>query len=371
MLKSFFNRKKNKSRIKNIKSYLIRFWFEIIRLPWEDISIGLVAIFVFNMVSYQIRRYFVNAIEVNTILSNLLVINGVFSAILLTYLFSRITWSKDRKYEALKDAFVLSQKLTEFRRILNTLIGYYNVWQDDNATKSLFDSGKYRTVDYCDFRSQSLREPSPKDSPLIDELKKEQRFSEGISTLYLAMISLVKDRRRTDFHYQEELQNDYEFKGLYDIRALGKWIDQGIFGTIWYRLNSENPWIRYSALDKKRIKYIHDCAVRINSKYESYTVDNTLIKELAGDFNEKYAHELYEQLVYLKKGIRGINVMLVILISCSLLIGVLCPLLLLLMPSQDYWYKQTLARVAAANAAMISYFLIKFPFQINRELKLY
>ena len=62
----------------------------------------------------------------------------MFSAILVTYFFNRISITLDSKKEDYNDAVIFSQKITDFSRILKRLTDFYGVWQNDESTKGLF-----------------------------------------------------------------------------------------------------------------------------------------------------------------------------------------------------------------------------------------
>jgi len=79
-------------------------------------------------------------------------------------------------------------------------------------------------------------------------------------------------------------------------------------------------------------------------------------------------HEIDVSLKYLEKGIQGLNLLLNILISLSLFFGVLLPLVLFL-NSKEEWFNLMVVVTVSINCGMISYFILKFPFLINKEIK--
>lgn len=341
---------------------------KIKKWPWENILLITASVLLSLFVFYEIRTNPLIKFDKGATLTNLLTINGIFSAILITYLFTRITWSKDRKLELYNESISLSQKITEFRRILNKLTLYYNVWVDDDKySKKLIDHGKFKSIEYYDYRKQMVSDYKPKDAKLIEEFYKHENYSEGISTLYLAMVSLVRNRK-VEYDFPEELYKDFEHKGLYNFKVVERWIDCDIMSTIWYWLNKNRNWINYAALGNDK-EYILAAAARINEKYKGHELNNKLLEELADDFGSHYLKELYLNLRSLKKGIQDLNLLIMVLISVSLLFGVLIPFILFLLNSNGYWYSTTVAAIASINAGLIVYFILKFPFLINRELK--
>lgn len=337
-------------------------------LPWLHISVLIICFLLSSSVFLVLKCNCFKTFDTTNTLTNLLTVNGVFSAILITYLFSRITWSKERKLEIYKDTISLSQKITEYRRVLNKLTTYYKVWNNDKITKSLIDHGKFKTIDFYDYRLSSISDYEPHNYQLIKEFRAHDDFNEGRSTLYLAMVSLVKNRNNPDFEWQEELYKDYEVNGIYNIKAVEKWIECGIFRTICYWLDQDYDFMNYTAL-KNDNEYILSAITRIDKKYEGQPLSNNLLKEITDDFDSHYIKELYMRQKELKKGITDLNLIIIILISFSLIFGVLMPFGLLLIQTKDHWFSFMVGIVASVNTGLISYFILRFPTLISRELK--
>jgi hypothetical protein len=208
----------------------------------------------------------------------------------------------------------------------------------------------------------------PENKKLIKELFEHNDFKEDQSTLYLAMVSLVRNRNNPNYEYQEELYKDFEHNGLYNIKVIEKWLECEIFNIIYYWLDKNYQFINFTALRTDK-DYILAAACRINKKYEGHLLENSLLKELADDFSEHYLKELYFRLKDLKKGLTDLNLMIIILIAISLAFGVLTPFILLLIQAHNFWFSTLVAISASINAGLISYFIIRFPILINRELK--
>lgn len=357
-----------KEKYRQVKLKIRQLFIAFKRLPWLHILVFLICITLSVTVFLVLKSKCFTTFDTGNTLTNLLTVNGVFSAILITYLFSRITWSKERKLEVYKDAISISQKITEYRRILNKLTTYYQVWESDKATKSLIDHENFKTIDFYDYRLSSISDYEPHNYQLIKELREHADFIEGQSTLYLAMVSLVKNRNNPHYEWQEELYKDFELNGIYNIKAVEKWLDCEIFGTIWYWFDKDYPFMNYSALRNDR-DYILSAISRINQKYEGQELSNKLLKEITDDFSSHYLKELYLRLKELKKGVTDLNLIIIVLITISLIFGVLTPFGLLLVQAKTYWFSLKVGVVASINAGLIAYFILRFPTLINRELK--
>lgn len=337
-------------------------------LPWIHIFVLCICITLSVIVFLFLESKCFRTIDTINTLTNILTVNGVFSAILITYLFSRITWSKDRKLEIYEEAISLSQKITEYRRILNKLTSYYNVWYNDKATKSLIDSGKFRTIDYYDYNVTFYTSFEPTKKQLVQELRDHPDFREGESILYLAMVSLIKDRNNPQYQWREELHNDFEIQGIYNIKTVKKWLECEIFGSIWYWLDQDYDYINFSALRRDK-EFILSAITRINKKYEGKELSNKLLKDVTNEFSSHYLKELHLCLKELKKGITDLNLIIIVLITISLIFGILMPFGLLLVQSKAYWFTLLVGIVVSINSGLIAYFILRFPTLIEREIK--
>jgi len=345
-MKSYFNQKK-------------RLWAEIILL--------IICVILSSILFCKFQTISFNTSESFSILTSILTVNGVFSAILITYLFSRITWDRDKKIEHFKNASDLSKKITYFRQILHKLTCYFNVWKHDESTIKLLDSNEsFKSIDYSEYEIVSnFNRPLPSNAKQINDLMNHSDFEKEESRLYLAMISLVKDRK--DSIGIKEITTNFEKKGLYKLSSIQSWKSSNIFNTIWCLLKEDQHWINYSALSNDK-DFILETALKIDEKYKGYQLDDKLISELANDIDSHLLHEIDVSLKYLEKGIQGLNLLLNILISLSLFFGVLLPLVLFL-NSKEEWFDLMVVVTVSINCGMISYFILKFPFLINKEIK--
>ena len=257
----------------------------------------------------------------------LLTINGLFSAILVTSFFNRISWILSLKKETYEEAVEFSQKITEFRRICDKLTEYYNVWEDDDATKSLIEHGAYKHIDYYDFKMLSMSDykPSEKEIELIEKLQKDKRYKSGMSDLFLGMISLVRNRKSRNLFKDNELYKDFQKKGIYNLEFIEKCVEVDYASRLGYPFNRDYAYIKYYALSKKSKEYILKACERIDAKYKDAELNNKLISEICDDMNEHYFKELYQLLLDLRKGLSGMNLLIFSILMASIVFGVLLP----------------------------------------------
>lgn len=306
------------------------------------------------------------------ILTTLISVNGVFSAILITFLFGRISSEKEKKLDIYNEAVVLSQKLTDFRRIINKLTHSHNVWINEDATKNLFGY-RYFQITYHDYHKSEItvNNKRPK-NPEITKLISDPKFDYSASPLYLAMITMVRNGMTEGgelWKIQVELDNEFQRKQIdYNLYVLNEWLQSEVANVIWYWPNQKSTDIKYHCLSKDT-EFILNAAKRINPKYETYELGDKLLEDLADDFNRQYLEELYQSLSFLNKGLDGINRAIVALTIVSLGVGVILPLCLLMAHSQKISYSIMVDIAASINICMLVLFSIKFPFLLRREVK--
>lgn len=359
---------KLKEIYQKLNSKIKRFLITLKRMPWFHIFIIFICVVLSTTVFLVLESKCFKTIDESNTLTNLLTVNGIFSAILITYLFSRITWSKERKLEIFKEAISISQKITDYRRVLNKLTEYYNVWNNEKATKSLLENWKFKTIDFYDYWLFNTPKVNTSKRHLIKELMKHDDFSEGESTLYLAMASLTSDRNNPNYQWKEELYSDFEIRGIYNIKIVEKWLECNIFGSIWFWLDQDYDYMNYPAL-KRDHDYILAAITRINKKYEGIELSNKLLKEVTNEISSHYLNELHLRLKGLQKGITDLNLIIIILITSSLIFGVLIPFVLLLVQSKTYLFSLIVGTVVSINSGLIAYFILRFPTIIRREIK--
>lgn len=257
----------------------------------------------------------------------ILTINGLFSAILVTYFFNRVSWILTIKKETYDEAVEFSQKITEFRRICSKLTQHYQVWVDDKATKSLLEHGEYKHIDYYDFKRLSIGEynSTEKDLKLIEKLRKDSRYKEGLSDLYLGMISLIKNRKSKNSFRDSELYKDFQKKGIYNLEWIEKCVEVDYLSRLWYWFDNDYDFIHYENLSKESEDYIKKAFARIDPKYKDTKLNNKLMAEICDDMNEHYFKELHLLLLKLNKGLSGINLLIFSILIASLTFGVLFP----------------------------------------------
>lgn len=319
LFKESWEKSKRKFLSKMVKSfYWLKFrnWVQIL---WIIIALEL-SLFVFIWINHHNPSLY----DVDNSLELILTINGLFSAILITYFFNRIVWIKEQRKEVYKESQFYSQKITDFRRILNILTRYYGVWVSDEATKSLLSHGAYKHIDYFDYKLESFSDYESADHKLIIQLMDDERHGD-ISDLYLAMISLVTNRKSWLQIPDSELYGHYQRKGIYTYKFVERCMNIEYVSRMSYWFDNNFHFINYNNLGQQNRQEILEIAKRIDEKYDGRDLDNRLMADLCRDIHDFYFTELYNNLLVLRKGISPNDRVIYVMIIFSLLFGVFLP----------------------------------------------
>ncbi|MCZ8330531.1 MAG: hypothetical protein O9282_04375 [Flavobacterium sp.] len=295
---------------------------------WKTFSKYLCAFGVIILSYIMVRRYNL-LVQFDKSLEVLITINGIFSAILTTFLFARLNSIKEDKSKAKEFAIRFSRKITDLRRIFYELTTYYSVWINEEATKKLLDAGKYRTIDYYDYKMMSISDYIPANKDLINEFKEEKNYSDASSEMYLAMISLVENRSQYK-DFDSVLYNDYESEDtMYNIEFIENILEVEQLSRLSYNLQRFDVF-DFNRLSKDSRERIFMLTKRINSNYDlkNNFYKDVLIK-MCEDFNSDIIPKTYNYLLDYEKETSSSDKIIIIMIKISLFFGVILPLVVL------------------------------------------
>lgn len=264
------------------------------------------------------------------LLSNILLVSSIISAILITFLVSKVFQERQRRQDIFDKYIIqLSNKITDFRRIAHKLLSCYDGFWDSEMRKKL--DNDYRTLKQWDI--DIYASTSEKDQSFSKDEKKimDNYINEKIlgKELFLDLRTLVGvgnnyevvflDLRNYDFTYSQEL--------------LQQWHEANIGNGLWYYL--VNKWFDYKevfSLDKISSSIKEEILIvtqKIDSaKYMSRKFDNKLLGDISDDFVNYYIPRLLQftnQINYKPSIIVFLNWILAFLLSS----GVLLPIILL------------------------------------------
>ena len=351
-------------RIKNLISPLNEIWTNVDK-----------QLFYFSIISLEISaitflriHFFVRDINVVSSLEIILTVNGLFSAILVTYFFNRVSRTLDNKKEDADEAVEYSQKITDFRRICKILTDYYNIWRDEKATKNLLENGKFKNVDYFDYKLSSYSDYVPIDKDIIEEMYSHKDYREGPSDLFLGLISLVENRKANFYTFDHQLYKDFQRKGIYQYQFISNCVEIDYASRLWYWFSKNVDYIQYENLGKTQRDEILSALQRIDKKFINAELNNSTMADLCDDMNEFYFKELLILLNNLKQGLSSFNLLIFsILISC-LTLGVFFPMLVYFLIN-DSALKTVLAQILISlNIGLLLFFIIALYRIVEKEI---
>lgn len=347
---------------------ILQTYYKVKRWDWNLIMLGIISIEVAILVFLRLNLFNLT-IDTKSSLELILTINGLFSAILVTYFFNRISRTLDSKKEDYNDAVIFSQKITDFRRILKRLTDFYGVWQNDESTKGLFLTGKYKNVDYFDFKLASISDYNPADKDLLNELYDEPRYHEGQSDLFLGMISLVEYRKNQFKEFDPILFSNYLTKGVYTLKFISNCVEIDYAGRLAYWFRSDYEYIRFNNLSRESKQYILDCLERIDSKkFLKAELNNNTMREICEDMNEHYFKELYQLLVRLNQGLSSLNFLIYLILILCLVFGVLLPFLTYFIFEESSLKTTVTELLIGINFALLFFFITSLYSLVKKEI---
>lgn len=355
-----------------LKEKVISIYYDFVnylkRLNWTMLFLGIISILLADNIFDTLSNNSNKSFNSHDSLELILTINGLFSAILVTYFFNRVSWILESKKEDYNNAIFFSQKITDFRRILNELTKYYNLWESDDATMRLLESKKYKHIDYYDYKLMSYSDYSPKNKKVIEELLKEKNYQSGQSDLFLGMISLVTNRKNIRRTIADGLYKDFQRKEIYKFDFIEKCMEIEYGSRLWYWFDKDYDFIRYEKLSAKSQKYILDTVERIDNKYKGVPLNNALMADLCDDMNEHYFKELYELLSRLRKGLTGINLLIFCILIASLTFGVLFPFLIYFVVENDILKNSLTKLIIGLNFGLLFFFTTNLYGIVKKEI---
>lgn len=297
---SFKSFKKNKQR--NLISFVFIF-----------ISISIITLFKYHLKSES---------ELSILLNNIFQFSGIFSALLITFIISKIFQIRQEKLERLREIIVLSNKVTDFRRIAKILIDTHDFWNSSMRSKM---EKKYRQLTYfhlhIDYSSNK-----PKD--LIYEFYEEREIPGA--NFYLALKSLLVSEKKS---FQLELYDEYDYNIVYPFKMVSKWVGASSANSFFYYL--DHKWHSYKnsfnlqSVSKVDAEKIVSLCKKINeSKYKNTVFDRELLVEIGNDFESLIFPRLYQLTYQNENGIPETLIFLIRILISTMIFGVLIPLVL-------------------------------------------
>lgn len=280
-------------------------------------AITLVLLIVFS------KNHFKEAEKINSVLNNILQFSGIYSAILITFIVSKIFQIRQEKLERLQEIIVLSNKTTDFRRICEIIVETDDFWKPEMRAKM---DGRFKYLTYFHLHIENDNR-SEKIKNYIAEFY-ETKDKPG-ADFYLGLKSLIQNGNKR-FHL--ELFDDYDYNIIYPFDLISKWVGVQSANVFWYYL--EYKWHSYknvfdiSAISKFDISRIISLANKIDNKeYSTENFKRDTLVNLGNYLNSFVLPRLY-QLTYENEQKIGKTLNLVISnLIAAMVFGIFLPII--------------------------------------------
>jgi len=326
---------------------------------WAIISFEITIIIFVNLHFYNILNK-----EPSFLLNMIIPVNSIIISLLVVIFLNLISIQNKRKELIINKAVLISEKITNFRLILNTLTEKFCVWQNDNATKKLFDTGIFKNIDYFEYKLMSMSQYSPVNKDLLKKLFQDSNHLNSQSDLYLSMISLVRNRKKNIVY---DYINDPYFitNKIYNLEFVSKCIAINHIDSIWFWFNENCNFINYSNLNSDDIKNIKKSIKIIDSKRKVENLNDKVMAEICQIMSTNFK-DLFGFLRFLDRGISSNNLFLLVFLCLCLVFGILFPFLITIL-NINLYFKTLLVNILISLNFGYFIFLIATIFPILRK----
>lgn len=304
--------------------------------------------------------------DLDSLLNNIFQFSGIFSALLITFVISKIFQIKQEKLERLKEIISLSNRTTDFRRICKILYDEQDFWNKDMRCKMDND---YKKLTYFNLHIDDNKTQETK--TLIEKyLEDKNKFG---ADFFLGVKSLLIGSKRS---FQLELYDDYDHNITYPLKLISKWYGASSANTFWYYL--ENKWHSYNtafnfaALSKADTDSIVALAKKINpKKYESSIFNKDLLVAIGNDFETSIFPRLFNLTYFNEQGIPTTILLMIRILIATMLFGVFFPLWLSSVKIDNLNIKIIISSISIIVLSMsIIYFTLSFKRILENEIKI-
>ncbi len=341
-----------KSKIAIAKNYLF--------IAFDNLKFKVLAlILIMEVLFFFLLKNGYNELEISSIQSNILTVSGIFSGIVIAYIFSKIFQIKSEKESRKPKIDKLSLKLTNFRKLLYYVMNSNEFWMRRNDITKFEE--QYEGVDFDELHNQ-VGQSKNSSKFWLDERK----LSRTTIDLYLSMKAIIDDPNRAPYWiFDRSARFDYS---LQQIRKYYKPSNQ-----IWYYLQGRykkhtQGLINDELLNRRDVYQIREHASMIDPKYKNQDVDKDLIAGIGNEFYEILLPQLLELTELNYSGMpKGIKQMLLSIILI-LLFGVTVPLFFSIFPFDPLINSYIIKVSGSVIILLFVNFVFDFISIINSEL---
>lgn len=297
-----------------------------------------------------------------TIQNNLITTSGILTGIVIAYLSAKQFQIKQKREDIQVELNHLSNKLTNFRKILFRVMKSRNFWNKYNDIEKL--KTKYPGITFNDIHNQG-----EKRNELASQFwLKEEEICTTTADLFLAMEEITGPIDQADNWAYDKLHT-YNYSLDYLVRC------HMPTNQIWYYLEGRYEKHTEGLINDKKIWMpfkddVREFASQIDSKYKSVDIDRHTLAQIGAEFHEIYIPRLIEMTRKIQKGLPKSMRILLITLTIILTSGVLIPLIMQTLSISSCISKLlTFSMVFIVICGLLS-FMFDFHRMLNKEVRL-
>lgn len=292
---------------------------------------------------------------------NLFTFSSIFSAILITFIISKIFQIRNEKLDIRLKIISFCNKVTNLRRICEKIISNYEVWNSE--TKLKLDN-KYKFLSY-----QNLYDQDNKPEKLIYEFINDKELRGA--NFYIALRDLVKRNGRK---FNLELYGDYDEDIIYSLETISIWNGNSNANAFFYYLDHKytiyNQSILIDNLTTEEKSEIENLAKKINKeKYQDRIFDRHLLVDIGNDFENEIFPKLYNLLYEFNDNFSNTFNYTLTLLYSIVFFGVFIPMIF---PFTNNIYIQIILVFISTSVILLSFinFILDFKKILKSEIYL-
>lgn len=285
----------------------------------ETLRIGL-SILVLTLTTYSLIYVEYCCLQCHSITdsrSDIITISGILSAILITYLVSKVLQIRSEKISKQTELFELTQKVHKFRTIISIILNS-NLWA--NGIRN-FVEVTFKGLTYYDIRQVSIvRSQSSNQAQNFIKQKKSDTAS-----LFLELKSF-----NSNSIFDRKLHSEFDVNEYYETEMLKNWVEYGCGTGLWRFFTDQ--WSVYSSDfhfdnvyigDKEKIEKFSSLIDK--ERYLNHAFGPDLLSQLGVQFTEDILPRLARLQHFIEKGLPLIVKYLFSILILLVIFGVTLP----------------------------------------------
>lgn len=264
------------------------------------------------------EKQFINSIK--EVQNDIITISGILSAIIISYLTSKVIQVRNERIKKMPDIKLYTQKLHKFRAIVDRLLSS-NIWPDNLRSKLHYD---YKGLTYFEVREIIFVEGKP--TKQARKFASDEKYG-GIAQFILELESFIFK----EIPFDQTLYSEFDVSKYYSSDILEKWITFDCGNGLWYYF--EHKYSVYkNSLDLNNVysgyqDEIKNYALQIDKeRYGNLDFSPELLAQLGTQVHSDIIPKLYRLQISNEQKLPKIINYLYIILCLLIVFGIALPL---------------------------------------------